>query len=249
MKGKGNKMEYEFEKCISGIMNTAIRVEIEESVVDKIAALVTDLIEQKAKEQHHIVDNRKTAKRFTTGFLGEAALEKIFGMPIIDWTIGNSNEYHIPDVPGYKVGIKAVEYGKFPIVFKKNYYPQIICIVDTFSDRTVYVCGIAMPDVLNKYQDDDLILDRQLRDRGTKSGFYGFEYLRPIRGIEDIEAFRKKESIRRAVQYAKREIIADKKCPKCGKDLVLRNGRYGQFWGCTGFPECKYSENSNGLDS
>ncbi|QCK16237.1 NERD domain-containing protein [Mangrovivirga cuniculi] len=30
-------------------------------------------------------------------------------------------------------------------------------------------------------------------------------------------------------------------CPKCGNDLVLRNGKYGQFYGCSNFPACKYS--------
>lgn len=30
-------------------------------------------------------------------------------------------------------------------------------------------------------------------------------------------------------------------CPKCGKQLVLRNGKFGQFWGCTGYPSCKYT--------
>ena len=30
-------------------------------------------------------------------------------------------------------------------------------------------------------------------------------------------------------------------CPKCGKQLVLRNGKYGKFWGCTGYPSCKYT--------
>ena len=34
----------------------------------------------------------------------------------------------------------------------------------------------------------------------------------------------------------------DKKCPKCGLDLVLRNGFYGQFIACPGFPKCKYTE-------
>jgi len=30
------------------------------------------------------------------------------------------------------------------------------------------------------------------------------------------------------------------KCPKCGHDLVIRNGRYGEFTACSNFPECKY---------
>ncbi len=29
------------------------------------------------------------------------------------------------------------------------------------------------------------------------------------------------------------------KCDKCGADMVLRNGRYGNFWACSRYPECK----------
>ena len=29
-------------------------------------------------------------------------------------------------------------------------------------------------------------------------------------------------------------------CPKCGSPLVQRNGRYGPFMSCSGFPKCKY---------
>lgn len=35
-----------------------------------------------------------------------------------------------------------------------------------------------------------------------------------------------------------------KVCPKCGNLLQLRNGRYGQFWGCSGYPDCRYTENA-----
>ena len=29
-------------------------------------------------------------------------------------------------------------------------------------------------------------------------------------------------------------------CPECGKDLVKKNGRYGEFIACSNYPECKY---------
>jgi DNA topoisomerase I len=32
----------------------------------------------------------------------------------------------------------------------------------------------------------------------------------------------------------------DEQCPQCGKGLVLRNGRFGEFVSCSGYPECKY---------
>lgn len=29
-------------------------------------------------------------------------------------------------------------------------------------------------------------------------------------------------------------------CPQCGKDLVVRSGKYGKFIACSGYPDCKY---------
>ncbi len=35
----------------------------------------------------------------------------------------------------------------------------------------------------------------------------------------------------------------EKNCPRCARPLVIKWGRYGKFLACSGFPECKYSEN------
>ena len=34
----------------------------------------------------------------------------------------------------------------------------------------------------------------------------------------------------------------DEECPKCGADLKVRSGKFGYFVGCSGYPECKYTE-------
>ena len=36
-----------------------------------------------------------------------------------------------------------------------------------------------------------------------------------------------------------------RKCPECGKEMVLRHGKYSWFWGCQGYfgsPKCRYTE-------
>ncbi len=33
------------------------------------------------------------------------------------------------------------------------------------------------------------------------------------------------------------------RCPKCNSVLVIRNGPYGQFLGCSNYPRCKFSSN------
>lgn len=39
----------------------------------------------------------------------------------------------------------------------------------------------------------------------------------------------------------KRDIkVAKGICPRCGGELVLRNGKYGQFYGCSNYPKCNY---------
>ena len=31
------------------------------------------------------------------------------------------------------------------------------------------------------------------------------------------------------------------KCPRCGNKLIVRNGKYGDFLGCSNYPDCKYT--------
>ena len=39
------------------------------------------------------------------------------------------------------------------------------------------------------------------------------------------------------------------KCPDCGKDLLKRSGRYGEFVGCSGFPKCRFTCSLEELES
>jgi DNA topoisomerase-1 len=51
------------------------------------------------------------------------------------------------------------------------------------------------------------------------------------------------EKLNQAVEQAEKisiePVVTEEKCPKCGKPMVIRQGRYGQFLGCSGFPECR----------
>jgi len=38
----------------------------------------------------------------------------------------------------------------------------------------------------------------------------------------------------------------DKVCEKCGKPMVIKRGRYGDFLACSGYPECKHTQSLNG---
>jgi len=51
---------------------------------------------------------------------------------------------------------------------------------------------------------------------------------------------KRKEKIKSNIQDAYRKQTTVGKCPKCGKDLVIRRSKRGKrFVGCSGFPDCK----------
>jgi DNA topoisomerase I len=39
---------------------------------------------------------------------------------------------------------------------------------------------------------------------------------------------------------AKRDQVLDEPCPRCSANLVVKQGRFGEFTACTRYPECKY---------
>jgi DNA topoisomerase I len=41
------------------------------------------------------------------------------------------------------------------------------------------------------------------------------------------------------------EVVADRNCPKCSNNLIVRYGKYGKFIGCSGYPKCKFIESLN----
>ena len=50
----------------------------------------------------------------------------------------------------------------------------------------------------------------------------------------------------KAVETAEKVKLADEPtgdmCPKCGKPLLVKTGRFGKFIACSGYPECKYTQ-------
>jgi len=167
----------QYEDYVDKYQDNFVQVELDDSTVTKVKNFVSDIIEVKKDERHHVIDSGMEEKRWTTGYLGECAVEKFIGVNFVDFSIGDSTKYHVADLKflGIDCGIKTVEKGKFPIIFKKSYKPEIIVIKK--SEKLFDICGLATKEVLNKYQSIDLVLSPYLKNRGTKTGFYGFNKL------------------------------------------------------------------------
>jgi len=63
-------------------------------------------------------------------------------------------------------------------------------------------------------------------------------YLRAYNELleKDLAEAEKEESIK------PKGIPSEEKCPECGKSLVIKEGRYGRFKACSGYPDCSYKK-------
>jgi DNA topoisomerase-1 len=59
-------------------------------------------------------------------------------------------------------------------------------------------------------------------------------------GYPDCKTTRKIIATKQGMAAAKPDQILDEKCPKCGSNLVVKQGRFGEFTACTSYPTCKY---------
>lgn len=180
-----------FNEVVKPLIQNFQEVSLSDEEITKIENFADKVIEAKKAEYHHQIDGFNEKKRFVTGLCGEMALSKMLGFEIIDWNVGNSVKFHHPDIPGYNAGVKTVEWGKFPIVFKNSKYPEVICIRGVKNPNKVLICGIATPDIIRDNQSDALILSPSLKERGTKTGFYGFNELWDM---SKLKYFKKKAS-------------------------------------------------------
>jgi len=67
-------------------------------------------------------------------------------------------------------------------------------------------------------------------------------------GYPECKTTRKIITTKQGMTAAKPDQMLDEKCPKCSSNLVVKQGRFGEFTACSGYPTCKYvKQKSSGL--
>jgi DNA topoisomerase-1 len=59
-------------------------------------------------------------------------------------------------------------------------------------------------------------------------------------GYPECKTTRKIITTKQGMTAAKPDQILDEKCPRCESNLVLKQGRFGEFTACSNYPQCKY---------
>ncbi len=76
------------------------------------------------------------------------------------------------------------------------------------------------------------------RPMAMKRGRFG-QFL-ACTGYPECKTTRKIITTKQGMTAAKPDRILDEKCPKCGSNLVIKHGRFGEFTACSNYPSCKY---------
>ena len=131
-----------------------------------------------------------------------------------------------------------------------TYAPTISTIQDRFyvekQERKFIptILGFTVTDFLLKYFPDiiDFTFTAQMEDELDEISRGEREWRPTIRSF--YEPFEDRlEKVEQTAERVKMEVqLAGKKCPQCGKDLIIRIGKFGKFLACSGFPECKHTE-------
>jgi DNA topoisomerase-1 len=75
-------------------------------------------------------------------------------------------------------------------------------------------------------------------DRISEGELNWVDYLKSYHSFldKDLKQAEKRESVKG------KGIPLEDVCPQCGRQLVIKDGRYGRFKACSGYPECKHRE-------
>jgi len=104
--------------------------------------------------------------------------------------------------------------------------------------------GLVVNDLLSQYFSDiiNIKFTAQMEDELDEIAHDNRDWVQLVRDF--YTPF--EESLKNASRVMDRVKLADELteeiCPKCGKPLVVKFGRYGKFLACSGYPECKYTQ-------
>jgi DNA topoisomerase-1 len=59
-------------------------------------------------------------------------------------------------------------------------------------------------------------------------------------GYPECKTTRKLIATKQGLAAAKPDQVLDERCPRCNSNLVLKQGRFGEFTACSNYPECRY---------
>jgi len=132
-----------YEQLVKPYLKNGIEILLTPSQLQEINCVASNMGRAKLREVHHLKDAQAEQKRWATGLSGEMAVESYVGVPFVDLRIGDSQNFNCADLAsvGVDLGIKTVEYGKFPVVHTRPLRPEVIVV--KMEPQRLILMGVA----------------------------------------------------------------------------------------------------------
>lgn len=130
----------------------------------------------------------------------------------------------------YSATIQSILNRNYVTIEKKQFYPTEIGLTVN-QLLQLYFKNIINEDFTARMESEfDDIADSEKNWKDVLKGFYT-EFSEDLnKAQQDTQSFKIEDE------------ILDDLCPECGKNLVVKSGRNGKFIGCSGFPDCKFTQ-------
>jgi hypothetical protein len=182
------ELDISYESWVKPVQSNFLRIDLTEEEISLVERTAEKIATKKREEKGYLYDNDGLFKRWTTGLGGEVALGKHLGLKILDDRVGPSNEFDIGDLKriGLDIGVKSVEYGKFPLVHVFPKRCEIILLKHQSKFRYM-LCGLYTPDIMSLYSSRELVVDDKVRE--SKTAFYGIPFYKSFKTVEDLNKY------------------------------------------------------------
>lgn len=160
-----------------------IHIHLNEQEVNEMRQLAKDIAFQKMQLGYYQQDLAVLVNRYMRGLLGELAVEKWLGIPVVE-RVADQESHNHPDIQLIGWGVKSYRSDMPPLIEKKQTYPQIFvrCDNNMIKDKEAdcYITGFATPKLMMDNLDDNQVQDWHVKKKGYKSAFTGIDKLFPI---------------------------------------------------------------------
>ena len=155
------------------------------------------------------------------------------GMTVNKFLVANFEDFfNVSFTAKMENSLDEIEYGKLEWhQLLQEYYKSMNLLLDKVN------IGQAKKDLV---EDTEIICEKCGSKMAIKWGRSGqFLACTNFPNCRNIKNFKRDE--KGGIKIIEPEKI-NEKCPKCGADLVQKNGRFGKFIACSNYPKCKFSK-------
>lgn len=216
-----------------------------EKAVEKILATLP-------KDQYLVYNNILLQTDYGTTQIDHIVLS-VFGVFVIEtknyqgWIFGNErDEYWTQNIYGKKTRFKN------PILQNYGHVKAIECVFSDFGELKLIpiVAFSGRSELKVNVNSQNVIKFSQLKSR---IGLYTIKIMNfeTVVKMAEVLAHANIDSKENRIEH-NRKIksnlknnnikIANNVCPRCGGNLVNRNGKYGRFIGCSNYPKCRFTK-------